>query len=289
MKARTERRTDSPACPSLPISVLIQTKNEERSIERCVRGVDRFGEVIVVDSGSSDRTVEIAQQCGAQVEQFQWNGQYPKKKQWQLDNLLTRYAWILFLDADEAPSDELLEELAALDLNDTSTDVGAYSIRLRYHFGGRTLRFGHVVRKTVLVRRDRCRFPRIEDANFPGMGELEGHYQPTILGRTRSLTGKLMHHDRDPVSTWFDRHNKYSDWEARLHLTKKTKQVVNRSRSKQGRLFYRLPMKPVVFFLYSYIARAGLLDGRAGLDYAIALSHYYWQIGLKVRELERDA
>jgi len=88
----------------IPASVLIQTKNEEASIERCLAALSDFDEVIVVDSNSVDRTAELAAASGATVINFTWNGAYPQKKQWQLEHAPTRHPWILFLDADEFPS-----------------------------------------------------------------------------------------------------------------------------------------------------------------------------------------
>lgn len=272
----------------LPITVLIQTKNEETGIRPCVLGLGDFGEVIVVDSDSTDRTKAIAHELGASVVNFSWNGAYPKKKQWQLDNIKTAYEWVLFMDADETPTVELVEELRAKLPALSSSTVAAVDIPLSYVFAGRRLLHGHRVVKRALVRRGRVRFPVVDDLGAPGMGELEGHYQPEADGGITATESRILHHDVDPVRTWFDRHNKYSDWEAYLRTRPHAKGAVGLLRSRQGRLFDRLPGKPIVFFLYSYVLRFGFLDGRAGLDYALALSGYYWQIGLKTRERHRD-
>jgi glycosyltransferase involved in cell wall biosynthesis len=272
----------------LPITVLIQTKNEEAGIRACVLGLGDFGEVIVVDSDSTDRTKEIARELGANVVNFSWNGAYPKKKQWQLDNVNTAHEWVLFMDADETPTPELVEELRAKLHALSSSTVAAVDIPLSYVFAGRTLRHGHRVVKRALVRRGRVRFPVVDDLGAPGMGELEGHYQPEADGGITATEFRILHHDVDPVRTWFDRHNKYSDWEAYLRTSPNAKGAVGLLRSRQGQLFDHLPGKPLIFFLYSYVLRCGFLDGRAGLDYALALSGYYWQIGLKTRERHRD-
>jgi glycosyltransferase involved in cell wall biosynthesis len=270
----------------LPISVLVQTKNEALGIKSCIEALGAFDEVIVVDSNSDDGTEAIAQRAGAEVVTFTWNGNYPKKKQWQLDNLVTKHSWLLFLDADETPSDALLNDLRLLDLSD-QTAFGAYDIRLDYAFAGRVLRHGHRVVKRALVHRGRVAFPVMNDLDAPGMGELEGHYQPAVRGKIGVLDGRILHDDQDPVRTWFDRHNRYSDWEAHIRRVRGTQRDIASSRSRQGEVFDRLPFKPLVFFLYSYVIRRGFMDGRAGFDYAFALSSYYWQIGLKSRELLR--
>lgn len=271
----------------IPITVMVQTKNEEIGIRACLAALQDFDEVIVVDSNSADGTVEIARQMGASVVNFAWDGKYPKKKQWQLDNAATRHPWILFIDADETPSDELLIELRDLQLGPSSTNA-AYEIRLDYVFAGRTLRHGHRVVKRALVHRERVQFPVVDDLGAPGMGELEGHYQPEAMGPVGTLKGRIRHDDKDPVRTWFDRHNRYSDWEAHLRTRPAARRDIASRRSRQGRAFEQVPFKPLIFFVYAYIARAGFLDGRAGLDYAVALSTYYWQIGVKQRELTRQ-
>lgn len=269
----------------LPVSVLVQTKNEEAGIGHCLENLAAFDEVIVVDSNSTDRTKDICSALGVPVVNFTWNKRYPKKKQWQLDNVPTRNQWVLFLDADESPTVELLESIRSLVCSQQAVAIAACDVELDYVFAGRVLKYGHRVVKRVLLNREFVRYAEIDDLNAPGMGELEGHYQPEASGRVLKIAGRLVHEDKDPVRTWFDRHNRYSDWEAYLRTNPHTMEATRSRRSLQGRIFDAVPLKPLAFFLYSYVLRGGLCDGRAGLDYAIALSTYYWQIGLKVREL----
>jgi glycosyltransferase involved in cell wall biosynthesis len=273
---------------ALPVTVLVQTKNEEVGIAECLSSLAEFDEVVVVDSNSSDRTVAIAQELGVRVVNFDWNGKYPKKKQWQLDHVDTRNPWVLFLDADETPTAELILAIRSARERMVSQAQAAFDLRLDYVFAGKTLRHGHTVYKRALVHRNRVRYPVINDLGAPGMGELEGHYQPETSGIVSLLGGTLRHDDKDPVRTWFDRHNRYSDWEAYLRLDSETRRNVASKRSRQGSLFEKLPFKPLAFFAYGYIFKAGFLDGRAGFDYSFALSSYYWQIGLKYRELLRN-
>jgi glycosyltransferase involved in cell wall biosynthesis len=271
----------------IPASVLIQTKNEEASIERCLAALSDFDEIIVVDSNSVDRTAELAAASGATVINFTWNGAYPQKKQWQLEHAPTRHPWILFLDADEFPSRELIEEIAAI-VSDPLERRVAFDIPISYHFAGKVLKHGHRVVKRSLLKRG---FNRYEDTglvNLPVMTELEVHYQPEATGEVGRTAGLLAHHDLDPVRTWFERHNKYSDWEAYIHADPAMRRSVRSSKSLQGQRFDVVPFKPFAFWVYSYIVRGGFLDGRAGLDYAVALATYYWQIGLKTRELQQN-
>ena len=93
----------------------------------------------------------------------------------------------------------------------------AFDIPLGYWFAGRRLRHGYTIVKRALLDRTRCRFPEPDDLDAPGMGEQEGHYQPLAESVAR-LRAPIEHEDLDPVRTWFERHNRYSDWEAWLEL-----------------------------------------------------------------------
>lgn len=267
------------------ISAIVLTKNEEAGLGNTLEKLKDFDDVIVIDSNSEDRTVEIALEHGARVVNFTWDGQYPKKKQWALENAGAVNEWVLLLDADEFPSVSLVAELITLQSSLAATSNGAYDINLLYRFAGRYLRYGHVVTKRSLLHVDRARLPVVDDLNAPGIREVEGHYQPETSAPIGKLRHRIVHDDRDPVSSWFARHNRYSDWEAHLRLNEELRKDIASKRTWKGRLFDSVPFKPVLFFGYAYVARAGFLDGRAGFDYATALSTYYWQIGVKTREL----
>lgn len=268
------------------ISVIVLTKNEEAGLGNTLDRLRDFEEVIVVDSLSEDRTVEIAESYGARVVNFDWNGDYPKKKQWALESTGATNKWILLLDADEFPSASLVNELAQMQPLLEDTALGAYDINLLYRFAGKYLRYGHVVTKRSLLHVDRASFPVIDDLNAPGIREVEGHYQPESIAPIGKLRHRIVHDDRDPVSSWFARHNRYSDWEAHLRMNDRLRKDIASKRTLKGKIFDSVPFKPVLFFGYAYVVRAGFLDGRAGFDYATALSTYYWQIGVKYRELQ---
>lgn len=272
----------------IPASVVILTKNEAIGIARTISHLSRFDEVIVVDSASTDDTVSIAEASGARTVNFIWSGGYPKKKQWALENCGARNDWILLLDADEHPSTDLVNEIDKLLSETGGPGVGAYDIHLRYRFAGRVLQHGHRVIKRSFLHRHRTAFPEVDDLGAPGIREVEGHYQPQTSAGTGTLNGVLFHDDRDPISTWFERHNRYSDWEAHLRLQPSARRAIAGKRSRNGQLFDRLPGKPLLFFTYGYVARLGFLDGRAGFDYHFALAAYYWQIGVKERDLRRS-
>jgi glycosyltransferase involved in cell wall biosynthesis len=272
----------------LPITVLILTKNEENAIRKCLESTSIFQQVIVIDSNSSDSTVRISQEMGAQVINFSWNGRYPKKKQWSKELEIIENEWILYLDADERLSEELKSELGAIFKANSWIKYSAFEIPLQYKFLGNLLLHGHQVKKIALVRKANSDFPELDDLRVGNMWEVEGHYQPIIDGQVGRLTGKLIHDDPDPLFNYFERHNKYSDWETELKFNSRLQSQVRSHRTKQGRIFDFVPIKPLAFFLYSYVLRSGWRDGKSGFHYAVALSFYYWQISLKVLEREQN-
>jgi len=269
---------------SLPVTVLILTKNEELAIESCIKSVQNFHQVIVVDSGSTDNTKIIAESYGAQTVDFTWNRKYPKKKQWSMELSVIQNDWVLFLDADEIVSKELVEEINNELMSQNDENIVAFEIPILYSFMGKFLNHGHKVKKISLVNRKHCNFPVLNDLHVANMWEVEGHYQPIYQGRLGKLSSSLKHLDPDPLYDYFARHNRYSDWESELAVDLNLSLSVLDSRSRQGKFFNRLPFKPIIFFIYSYFIRRGLLDGRAGFNYAVALSFYYWQISIKTSE-----
>lgn len=267
----------------IPATVAVLTKNEELALADCLASVADFNKVYVIDSASTDATKDIAHQMGATVLDFDWDHQYPKKKQWALDHVESDTGWVLLLDADERVTPELSQELAAFLADEARAGVhGAVDIPLLYEWQGRPLLHGHQVVKRAMVQRDRCRFPVVDDLAVANMWEVEGHYQPQTDRPVWRATAKLYHRDPDPLFDWFARHNRYSDWESYLRRSRHDADVAT-LRTQRGARFARLPGKPIIFFLYAYLLKAGFRDGRAGLDYAIAQSFYYWQIDLKAR------
>lgn len=267
----------------LQISAVVFTKNEEKNIEECIDSLYHFSEVVVIDSGSSDSTCQLASARGARIINFVWNGKYPKKRQWSLENVAYLNEWILFIDADERATEQFVMELQDF-IQISPVGVGGASIPIEYHFAGKRLKFGHKPRKTVLLRVRQATYPIVQDLTAEGMGELEGHYQPIIDGKVAKLKSGIIHNDNDLISSWMIRHVKYAGWEAHLLINSEAKKLVDNSKGSIASRLHKFPFRPLGFFIYSYIFKFGFLDGRAGFDYAFAKCWYYWLSGLIARE-----
>lgn len=269
----------------IPVSAIVMTKNEANNIVKCLASLAGVTEIFVVDSGSTDGTQQLAEKSGATVVQFEWNGKYPKKKQWSLENLPFSYDWVLYVDADEEVTPELSSELE--ELLRTGPKHTGYFVEYDYLFMGKLLVYGQKVMKIVLFDRREGFFADQSDLEATNSGEVEPHFQPTINGSVGKLNSKMLHADHDNLYHYFDRHNRYSDWEAVVRLRGAIAQGSGSEWGFRGRLkkaFDRLPLKGPLYFVYSYFFRLGFLDGRAGLQYAVAKGFYYWQVEMKITE-----
>lgn len=253
----------------IPLSVIIRTKNEERNIGACLAALKNFGEVIVVDSHSTDRTADIAQDYGARVELFRWDGTYPKKSQWCLDNLSLAYDRVLFMDADERMTEALAEEIAALDWAHDG-----YFIKGQPVWHGHALKHGLWNNKLALFDRYKFHYPVVDDLDLPGSFELEGHYQP--LPKTTASIGQLsapvLH---DCADEWEARHTRYAQWEAAMVARGAYPRDPIAARERAKSLFRVLRLRGPAVFAYGYLWKGGFLDGAAGLSYARAKAAYY--------------
>lgn len=133
----------------IPITVIIPVKNEEQNLPHCLQLLSGFDQVLVIDSGSTDRTVEIARNNGAEVYQFEWNGRFPKKRNWVLRNFTFRNDWVLFLDADEYINQRFIEEVQE---KITHPGISGYWVPFNKYFMGKELKYGDVFEKLALFK-----------------------------------------------------------------------------------------------------------------------------------------
>lgn len=258
----------------IPITVIVVTKNEVARIARCLDALTDFSEVIVVDSTSTDATQEIAAAKGARVIDFAWNGEYPKKRQWCLDTLELAHEWVFFVDADEVVTGALVEEIRALDFN-----AAGYFVKGQYVFEGKVLGFGLKNNKLSLIDRRKMEFPVVDDLDIPGMGEIEGHYQPVLKAEFSEenigqIAAPLLHHAYDDEEGWQARHERYAAWESEMDRRGAWPQDARLVK----RIFKALPFRGVIAFVHCYILKFGFLDGGRGLRFAKSRWDYYRMI-----------
>jgi glycosyltransferase involved in cell wall biosynthesis len=278
----------------LPLSVIIPTRNEEKNLSTCLDALGEVGEIYVIDSNSTDTTVNLARSYGAKVVQFDYQGGWPKKRQWAMDTLPFAYEWILLLDADEVLTSDLLTEIRIAIQDPT---INGYYIALRMHFLGRPLRHGAAsFWKLTLFRHGRGKYEcRLKDQNT-SMADMEVHEHVVVDGPTRRLRNPLLHCNVESVSRYIQKHDEYSNWEARVLLRDEVAGEIpasllgtqaQRRRWLKRRLF-AIPGSPVFLFLYRYIIRLGFLDGIPGLIYCGFQAIQMFHTKAKIYELRSN-
>ncbi len=264
----------------IPVSVLVSTKNEAPCLARCLAALSAFAEVVVIDSNSSDETTAIAHSMGARVVNFTWNGAYPKKRQWCLAQLPLAHEWVFFVDADEEIPPALAREIAATLQNPAHE---GYFVAGLYVLGGRVLKHGLRNHKLALFKRGCFGFPVVDDLTIPGMGEMEGHYQPLPVGAATigALKTPLLHHAYNSGENWHSRHARYAAWEAGMNARNAWPRDPDPRRECLKRLFRALPCRGALAFIHSFIYKRGFLDGAGGFALARDRYRYYRLVARK--------
>src|SRR5579871_1957584 len=291
------------AAEILPITVIVAARNEAHNLPRCLESLRCAGEVYVIDSQSTDATVQIAESGGARVVQFHYQGGWPKKRQWAMDSLPLTYDWIFLVDADETLTPELAAEIRNAIQN---PDCDGYYIALRMFFLGRELRHsGASFYKLSLFRRGRGRFEcRLTDQD-QSMADMEIHehvvLEPAVDGtpaKATTLQHPLLHHNVESLSRYIRKHDEYSNWDARVWLegeasSKDLPPSLFGSQAQRRRWlrqkFFAMPGTPILLFLYKYIFRLGFLDGIPGLIYCGLQGIQFFHIKAKIYELKVQA
>ena len=271
-------------------------KNEAANIGRCLAALGHAARVIVLDSGSSDRTSDIARSFGAEVIQFEYGGGYPKKRQWALENIAIHTEWILFLDADEVVPAELWGEIESVVLGGTP-HVG-FLIAKGFHFLGRRMRWGGFSHKALLLLRNgKGRFERLVEVPGDTL-DMEVHERVIVDGSVGQLNTPLIHEDFKGLAAYIDRHNKYSTWEAHLRHQLLTTgrygedsvipRLMGNAQERRRwlkRLAVRIPGEHFLWFVYHYVICLGFLEGKHGLIACQIRAQYIANVRAKIFEL----
>lgn len=263
---------------TVPVAILIPIKNEAANLPRCLEAVSWAAEVWVVDSQSTDGSVELASSRGAAVVQFKYHAPWPKKKEWALRHLPFGHEWVLLLDADEVMPPEAEGEIRAIVENPADPCAG-YWINRRFMFLGRWLRHAYFPNWNLrLVRHRLARFERLVEGETHS-GDVEIHEHLTVEGPTGRLNSLMEHYAFPTVETFVEKHNRYSNWEARLEVEGSVAGGPQDRRVGWRRKLRRwsrsLPFRPLLRFLYVYVWQRGFLDGREG--YLFARLHGFYE------------
>ena len=273
----------------VPVSVVIPIKNEAANLPRCLESIRWADEIFVVDSQSTDDSARIAQQHGARVEQFHFNGTWPKKKNWALENLPFKNDWVFILDADEVLPPEAEPEFAAAIAN--AGKVTGYWINRRFFFLGRWLRHAYYPNWNLrLFRHSSGRYEKLTNLQTDS-GDNEVHEHVVVKGPTSRLKCEMDHYAFPSIDIFIEKHNRYSNWEARVAAEGKGGQALAHEHADLKRslkkLAKRLPFRPLLRFLYIYVWQKGFLDGREGYYFARLHANYEFQIVAKTYEYQK--
>ena len=267
------------------VSVLILTKNEEQDLPGCLESVSWCDDIHVFDSYSTDNTVDIATKASAKVTQRPFDN-WAAHQNWGLSNIPFKHKWVFYIDADERISPLLKETLLNFDTD--KTEAVAYEIQRRdFAWNGTWLKNAQISPYYLrLFRPDKIRYERL--VNPLSIAD----------GPVKRIPGYLDHY---PFSkgfrAWWSRHLSYADMEASMRLTDRgnnksfslKKALLSRDfterRYHQKGLFYKIPGRPFVKWLYMVIGRKAFLDGMTGITYATLQAIYEYFIVLKTKEL----
>lgn len=281
----------------IPISLLIPALNEESNIADCINSAKDFSEIVLVDSGSTDGTCDIACELGARVVDFDWNGKLPKKKNWALENVTWQNEWVFILDADERLTPELVEEIGKIASASSDEFDGYYVNRKFWFLDGWLNHCGYYPSWNLrFFRHKKGRYEQLPDVGESGSGDNEVHEHVQLEGKAGHLTGEMEHYAFPTLSIWVEKHNRYSNWEAKLDTSNEATQSATHAKIDPGlarkrrlkQLARRLPFRPFIRFSYHYFWRMGILDGYRGFIFCRLMGIYEFLSVAKGAEIRRS-
>lgn len=271
------------------ITAIILTKNEEVNIRRCIESLgDLADRIVVVDSGSTDDTVNIAKALGAEIYVHPFK-HYADQFNWALDNTNIDTTWVYRIDADEAMTDELREEVALECQRHNSDDVSMFLMKHKLFFLGKYLKHGGVY-PFIKVTIFKPAFARFE---YRAMGE----HVVAESGTTITLKNDCLHFDCKDLSSFIDKHNQYATREVSDYFSRRqaiSDQAIlydqaEKTKKIRDGFYYKLPkfFRARLYYWYRYYILLGFLDGRPGKIYAYIQAYFYrYSIDAKIYEAE---
>lgn len=276
----------------LDLTVIILAMNEEKNIVRSVNSVSKIAKrILVIDSGSTDRTMELACQHGAEVIEHSPFVNQAIQFNWALNNNNIDTTWIMRLDADEQVTPELAEEIENKLEEHAHDDVNGFEVRCRIFFMGKWIRHGGIY-PLIIPRIFRYGYGRVE------MRKMDEH--TLIDGKILRLQNDLIHYDFKGLQEWIDKHNKYSarecqDFFERFQVNnvqiqgKLTGNQRQRKRFLKNSFYYNLPKfwRAWLYYIYRYYIRLGFLDGIEGKIFCFLQAYWYrFLVDAKIYEME---
>lgn len=264
------------------ISVIILTKNEELDLPACLEAIQWVDDIHILDSGSTDKTVTIAEEYGAAIYTNPFKS-FGQQRNFALDTIPVQHDWILFLDADEIVTEPLKNSIIKA-INQADQEVAGFYLCWKMMLEGKWLKRCDNFPKWQfrLMRKGRARF-----TDF-GHGQKETQ----VIGRIEYINEPYIHHGFSKGwHHWIDRHNRYSSQEAVSRLTNcpPLKNVMARHASVRNPALKswlsRVPGWPFLRFVQAYILKLGFLEGTPGFIYCINMAYYEFLIQIKMREI----
>ncbi len=272
----------------MSISILVLTHNEEINLPGCLASVRWSDDVVVFDSFSTDCTPEIARDAGARVIQHAFVN-YGSQREAARMLVPYKHPWVLALDADERPDEELVREVCGV-ASQPMTDTVAYRVRRKDHFQGRW------IKHSTLYPSWFVRLYRPDQVRYPARAV---HEYPETLGRLGALGGHLIHEPfAKGLDHWWARHRRYAELEAREMAAEvradrgslvgiMSRDPVRRRRALKA-LSFQLPARPWLRFFYMYVLRQGFLDGVPGYRYCAMIAEYQHLIDRHLAAAKND-
>jgi glycosyltransferase involved in cell wall biosynthesis len=270
---------------TLDLTIAIPAKNEEKNLQRCLEAIggNLARQIILIDSKSTDGTVEIAKQFGVEVVEFEWNGRFPKKRNWFLRNYPIKTKWILFLDADEYLTEDFKKELSTALLQD---DKAGYWLNYTIYFLGKKLKGGYPLKKLALFKVGAGEYEKIDENGWSKL-DMEVHEHPVLEGKIGIIRSKIDHNDFRGISHYVMKHDEYANWEASRFLKALNDPVTSGKWTFKQRFKYKLMQTIFIgpaYFIGSFFVLGGFRDGAKGFAFAILKMSYFMQIYCKIRE-----
>ena len=269
----------------LDLTIAIPIKNEEKNLDRCIQsiGTDFAKHIEIIDSNSTDQSLKIAEANGITIINFDWNGSFPKKRNWYLRNHLPKTKWVLFLDADECLTESFKSEVRArLNLENKS----GYWLNYSIYFMGKQLKGGYPLLKLALFQTASGEYEKIDEARWSKL-DMEIHEHPILTGETGKIKSKIDHRDFRGVGHYVSKHIEYADWEAGRYLKLLSDVEAVRNWTWKQQLKYKLMgsiwLGPF-YFLGSFFLMGGFKDGSRGFAFAILKMSYFCQVYCKIIE-----